>query len=102
MFQVCVEHLKLSYQLWEMARRLGGHAERQKLQQREELIQEVHASVDHLEKVIERLHERTVEHNASELKKLRAELDETMRIAKAVEERTADLDGPSKIYEDVE
>lgn len=99
MFQVCVEHLKLSYQLWEMARRLGGYAERQKLQQREELIQEVHASVDHLEKVVEQLHERTVERNASELKKLREELDETMRVAKAVEERTADLDGPSKIFE---
>ncbi len=102
MFQVCVEHLRLSYQLWEMGRRMDGSAGRQKLQQREELIQEVHASVDHLEKVVEQLQERTVDRKSSELRKLRAELDETLRVAKAVEERTADLDAPSQVYEGAE
>ena len=98
MFRVCIDHLRLSYQLWEMARRQDGSIARQKLQQREELIQEVHTSVDHLEQVVSRLEESAVERNTGELKRLREELDESMRVAKAVEERTADLD-PEKIYE---
>ena len=100
MFRVCVEHLELSYQLWEMARRQKGSRQaRQKLQQREELIQEVSASVDHLEKVVSKLEESAVERNTGELKRLREELEESMRVAKAVEERTSELEDVSKIYE---
>ena len=99
MFRVCVEHLQLTYQLWESARRQSGFAARQKLQQREELIQEVHASVDHLEQVVERLEESATERNTGELRRLRKELDESMRVAKAVEERTAELEDTAKIFE---
>jgi hypothetical protein len=102
MFRVCVDHLEMSYQLWEMARRQEGVIARQKLQQREELIQEVHASVDHLEQVISQLEESAMERNTGELKRLREELDESMRVAKAVEERTAELEQRSKSFETAE
>lgn len=99
MFRVCVEHLQLTYQLWESARRQSDFAARQKLQRREELIQEVHASVDHLEQVVERLGESAAERNTGELRRLRDELDESVRVAKAVEERTAELDGTPKVFD---
>lgn len=102
MFRVCVDHLDLSYQLWEMARRQGGHQARKKLQHREELIQEVSESVEHLEKVVGKLEESAVERNTGELKRLREELEESMRVAKAVEERTSELEDVSKIYETAE
>ena len=99
MFRVCVEHLQMTYQLWDSARRHHDFDARQKLQQREELIQEVQASLDHLEQAVERLGESAAERNTGELRRLRQELDESVRVAKAIEQRTAELDRPQKVID---
>jgi hypothetical protein len=97
-FKVCVEHLERSYALWEMAR-VGDYASKRMLEEREHLISEVETSVEHLEGVVSKLHERELNRDKSELKSLRNELDETLRVAQRVEERTEELDDVDGQYE---
>lgn len=90
MFNVCVEHLEMTYKLWQAAQsdpRDSG----EKLQQREILIEEVQASVTQLHTILDHLHQRAVGSKTQELQRLRAELDQTLRIAKRVEQRTDEL-----------
>lgn len=92
-FTVCLHHLELTYELWQSAQRDSlGRA--QKLAQRETLIEEVRASVQQLQDIASHLHHRQVDHKTSELRRLRDELEETMRVAKRVEQRTDELLGP--------
>lgn len=89
-FNVCLEHLELTYQLWQAAHSGSGDVS-QKLQQREILVEEVQASVQQLQTILDHLHQRAVGSKTHELQRLRAELDQTLRIAKRVEQRTDEL-----------
>ncbi len=89
-FNVCVEHLEMTYQLWQSAQ--GDPLDpSQKLRQREILIAEVQASVEQLQKILDHMHQRAVGSKTLELQRLRVELEQTMRIAKRVEQRTDEL-----------
>jgi hypothetical protein len=89
LFQVSIQHLEHSFELWQMARRLSGDARVSLIGERDEVIQEVEETVEHLAKTISQFHTFKVKANESELAKLRADLDETIRVAKRTEERIA-------------
>ncbi len=89
LFQVAIQHLEHSYELWQTAQRVSGDARHSVMAKRDAVIQEVETTVEHLGKMIGQFHTFKVKANESELAKLRAELDETIRVAKRTEERIA-------------
>ena len=102
MFHVCMEHLRQSYKLWQTAQETTGRSRENKLRQREELIREVEQSVSHLEQTIDQLQTVSSKRSKSELARLREELDETIRVAKRVEQRTEELVDEQKSYDPAE
>lgn len=102
MFQVCVDYLDRSYQLWDKAHKQAGPARQRTMHQRDELVTEVENSVDFLESKIDQLENINKKKSKSELSELRAELDETIRVARRAEERTAELTGEGKNYDESE
>jgi hypothetical protein len=90
LFRACLEHLEMAHRLGEAARHTGaaGSAE---WGQREELVAEVDQTVSHLESVAAKLSSRSLGRKKSELKRMRDELDETLRIAQRVDERMESL-----------
>ena len=102
MFHVCVDHLRQSYKLWQSAQQTTGRSRENTLRQREELIQEVEQSVSHLEQTIDQLQTVSSKRSKSELARLREELDETIRVAKRVEQRTEELMEKPKSYDPAE
>ncbi len=90
-FQTCVAQLEQSVDLWETTRSMRGSARAELLQQREEIVREICATVDHLGRTVERFHSLTTNRNRSELGRLRAELDQSMQVAREVERRTQEL-----------
>ena len=99
LFQVCVEYLDRSVHLWHTAERMKGQARDHVLQQREDLVLEVAKSCEHLEHTINQLHESATVRNKSNLAALRAELDETLRVARRAEERKGELGDGEKLYD---
>lgn len=95
MFHVCVDYLNQSHQIWEQSARLRGESLAALERQREELIQEVDKSVTFLEGKIGQLTAISNHRSKQNLSEMRAELDETIRIARATEERLAGLEGKS-------
>ena len=92
LFQAAVKHLEHSYHLWKTAKRLSGAARQNLNDEREQVIQEVRETVEHLSRTIEQFHSFRVKENEAELAKLREELDETMNVARRAEARVAALD----------
>ena len=94
LFAGCVTHLRNTLELKETARRVGN-ARREVLEaRRDALIGEVAATAEHLAKTVDRVHGFAAGRQASELSRLREELDETMAVARRTEERMAELDRP--------
>lgn len=91
LFQTCVKQLEYSVELWETAQAMRGTGRDRVLQQRDELVQEVVETVDHLRMTVERFHAMTTHKNRSELARLRRELDQSMQVAREVERRTEEL-----------
>lgn len=92
LFTVCVEHLERSYDLFKKSRRMRGDARKVTLGRRERLISEVQESATFLARKIDQLGTVADEQHKSELARLRAELDETIRVARTVERRKSGLD----------
>ena len=91
LFTVCVDHLERSYDLWKKARRMRGAARDSTLQRREGLITEVEESAGFLTKKISQLEMIADKTHKSELARLREELDESIRVAREVENRKSEL-----------
>lgn len=99
MFSVCVKQLEHSLELWETAKTMRGPARDSILTQRDALVREVCESVVHLGKTVDQFHLVTTKKNSEDLARLRLELDESLDIARRVEERKAEL-GTSHQYSD--
>lgn len=97
MFDACVRQLEHSAELWETARTMKGPSRSNLLKQREGIIHEVCETVVHLGQTVERYHELTSHKNRSELARLRKELDQSLQLARAVEQRTEQLVAPPLI-----
>jgi hypothetical protein len=99
LFHVCTGYLDQSFELLVQAGQMRGGAKDLLLQQREELILEVGQSVKFLEDKVTQLRITATQKDKSELSSLRAELDETIRVAKRAEERTSQLGNEPKPYD---
>ena len=95
LFAAAVNNLYESYKLLEQARKLSARDQRSLLIQREQLLKEIHASVEHLQSSLEQYKNLTKKSTGSELSQLRDELEESLRIAKRTEERLRELEGPN-------
>lgn len=89
LFDRCVDSLRQSDRLWNTSQKLQTAAARKPiLQQREKIIHEVSASIEHLSGTLVALQtlDRGTDNN-KELARLRGELDASLTIARTVEER---------------
>jgi len=98
LFQAAVKHLEHSYHLWETANRTSGAAKRSLLREREQVLEEVRQTTEHLGRTVEQFQAFRTRESEAELAKLREELDETMQVARRAEERVAAL-GDEKKYD---
>lgn len=92
LFAVCVEHLQQTHRLWETSQTVRGTARDNLLQERELLIEEAIATVRHLSDAVQRYEALAFQKKRSDLSSLRNELDESLRAARAAEERLSHLD----------
>ena len=93
LFDQCVDSLKQTDQLWQIAQQLRTPAARQPiLDQREKLIADVQASIQQLSDTLVALQRLGAGEGASaHLTRLRDELDQSLAVAKAVEQRVNDF-----------
>ena len=92
LFQGCIESLKVQLYIYEDLRdkRISGKKPRKEAaEKREETIQEVVDSIEHLSKMVVTYHGFTARRNDSELVKLREELDMSLRAAEKAEQARA-------------
>lgn len=98
-FHAAVEQLAQSYNLWERAQKLSGSMKESLLEQREQVLQEIEATVVRIGETVDHFRSLVRADKQVDLAELRDELDETMRVAKRTEERMRNLDKPSNDYE---
>ncbi len=93
LFDQCVHSLEQTEKLWQTAQQLATPAARQPiLQQREKLIEDVQASTKQVSDTLVALQRLGAGEGASgELGRIRAELDQSLAVAKRVEERLNSL-----------
>ena len=91
-FDESVKQLEHSHSLWETARRMQGPARDSIMLQRDEVIQEVVATVIEVGRMIDRYFLNESKRSKSDLVKVRRELDESIEAARRAEERTAELE----------
>lgn len=93
LFDRCVQSLEQTLRLWQMAQRLHSSAAREPiLQQRESIITEIHATINHLSDTLVALQKLDVGASGrTELNRIRDELDRSLSVAKTVEARVESL-----------
>ena len=93
LFDHCVESLRQTERLWQTAQQLNTPPARKPiLQQREKIIADVQASIKQLSDTLVALQTLGAgDHSHGELARLRDELDQSLAVAKTVEERVNDL-----------
>ena len=98
----CVNQLEHSHSLWETARRMRGPARDSILGQRDEIIQDVVATVVDVGQMVDNYLLGQSRRQRSELNKVRQELDESIEAARRAEERTAELERQVRNHEGYE
>ncbi len=88
----CVKQLEHSHSLWETARQMRGPARDSMMGQRDEIIQDVVATVVDVGAMVDKYLLNESKRNMSELGKVRQELDESIEAARRAEQRTAELE----------
>ncbi len=96
-FYAAVEQLGNSYKLWELSQNLGGEARRKVLANREQVLEEVSATVDRLQVAITQIKELIRQDKKVDLASMREELEATMRIARRTEERMREIENTTSI-----
>ena len=94
LFQACIDQLRRSHELWEQAHSFRGEERQEVLDEREEIVREVAATTEQVVRAVEHFREMKEQSGETELRRLREELDESLRIARLVEERMAAWDNP--------
>lgn len=94
LFQACIISLRRSHDLWETASRMRTADARQSaLEQRERLVEEIRASVKQLAKTIDGVRAMSLQQKQDQdLSQVRQELDESLEVARRVEERMQSLE----------
>jgi hypothetical protein len=94
LFQACLDQLRRSHELWEQAHEFRGKAKQSILDEREEIVQEVAATTDHIQSAVAHFRRINDRQDDMDLGQLRDELDESLRVAKLVDERMAAWEDP--------
>jgi methyl-accepting chemotaxis protein len=94
LFQGCIISLERSLALAEAARKMNTSAGRQRLlDSREKLLDEVRQSIDQLAKTLDGVKSLAVDQHANDhLAQIRRELDESLEVARRVEQRMQSLE----------
>ena len=88
----CVKQLEHSHSLWETARQMRGPARDSMMEQRDEIIEDVVATVVDVGAMVDNYLLNESQRQKSELSKVRRELNESIEAARRAEERTAELE----------
>jgi len=102
LFVSAVAQLERSYQLWQDAKETNGDARKRMLAERDEVVSEVLETVRHLENTIHQFRSVGEKRKGKQLRRLRKELDEALRVARRTEERIASWDQEPHIQNEPE
>jgi hypothetical protein len=93
LFRACVNSLERSLELKQAAAQMATQQGRRATQaQREQLLEEVAQSVQHMAAIVDDIHALRLEQNTQNLARLRQELDESIDVARRVEDRMRSLE----------
>ena len=99
-FHACVIHLERSYKMWEDSRSMNGDARKELLEQRDQVVNEIVETVEHLQKVVGEFHTfKRTDQGDDELADLRKDLDVTLRVARRTEEWSRKFDSITRVRE---
>ena len=101
LFQGCVSHLERSLELWRLAQEIDSTRGKEIiLNQREKIIHDVETSVEQLGSILDGvLSLGILKKDDTELARIRDELDQSLEIARQVEERMEEFDKDKDIRE---
>lgn len=99
LFQGCVSRLERSLQLWQLAWEIDSKRGKEIiLNQRERIIHEIESSVESLGNILEGVLSLAIgEKNDTELARIRDELDQSLEVARQVEDRMNKFDNTSAV-----
>ncbi len=93
LFWSATEQLEQSLKLHALAERLSGEEKKKVIEQRENTLGEIRASIEHMQSAVKHYQELMNKEQQSDLGSLRDELDASLRVAKRTEERMRELEG---------
>lgn len=92
-FDKCIVQLGRSYDVWKQSQLVQGDFRSELIAQRREMLDEVDTSVELLANAINEVRALRLKASRSELRQLQEKLASQLSVAKAVEERVAELEG---------
>jgi paraquat-inducible protein B len=93
LFWSATDQLEQSLKLYMLAERLTGDEKKKIQAQRENTLEEIRVSIEHMQSAVKHYQELMNKEQQSDLGSLRDELDASLRIAKRTEERMRELEG---------
>lgn len=93
LFRATIGQLRRTYQLYELSRNISPETRKSILQQRENVMNEIKASIDHLETAVSHFTTMQERNQTGDLSALRDELDTSLRVAQRTEERLREMEG---------
>ena len=93
LFRATIGQLARTYQLYELSRDISPETRQSVLQQRENVLNEIKASIDHLESAVSHFTTMLERDKKADLSILRDELDTSLRVAQRTEERLKEMEG---------
>ena len=94
LFQACIDQLRRSHDLWEQAHGFRGGERQAVLDEREEIVSEVASTTEQVARAVKHFRQMKEQSGETDLHSLREELDESLRVARLVEERMAAWENP--------
>lgn len=91
------EQLRESFRLFERSEAIVGDTRKQVLDQREKIVQDVVATVQRVQSIVDQFRGITKEDQEQDLQSLQEELDVSLEVARRTEERMRELEQPSRI-----
>lgn len=93
LFWSATDQLERSLKMFGLAQRLNGEQKKQVLLQREQVLEEIRISIEHMQSASKHYQSLVLVEQQSDLNSIRNELDESLRVAKRTEQRMRELEG---------
>jgi hypothetical protein len=97
LFWSAVEQLERSLKLHLLSERLMGEKRKQVLEEREQVLNEINASIEHMQRASKNYQELIQDETETDLSSIRDELDASLRVAKRIEERMREIEGKTNM-----